>query len=489
MQSPPKGITVPYRPLKPVTVGNLGTQGGQPNGGAMPGSPAAVAAAAAAAFLPSGTTTNGGGNHNANSLNHAALVPVSQVCTHLFFLSLFQSPPKGATVPCQPSSSSSSGPPSPLPTHSSYLTPAESQEHLPPSPPLTQSPHPPYMILTDTSLEQASSFKSCRTFSSDDSMSISSTGGSYPGNGGGGSVGTSSSGTTYTYHKYSSPKVSATNSSSYNNILTNYNNNMKSNIQPNQSACGLAYGGQPMSQMLKSQQMEKFQYFHPQPQCNSTIPQAQPPPGLFTSPVQSLQDSPMVYIPSDPYLIWANGMVSPSCSQAQYPPMVSASTSLPPTSCSSGFLGSNPSLMEQGGNMLCYMKGMVPISYHQTTGMLQPTPTQTSMMSQSANLYLPSSPSDRPLGTGTTFSATAPAAVYIPGQQATNGLVPGTMSAPVHGVPVDVSGLGDCARKTGPQDRIPLHWPFPQSTSHVPSQFLIHCSVIRHTWPTQSLTQ
>ncbi|TRY68366.1 hypothetical protein TCAL_04436 [Tigriopus californicus] len=364
-ESPPKGITVPYRPLKPVTVGNLGTQGGQPNGGAMPGSPAAVAAAAAAAFLPSGATTNGGGNHNANSLNHAALVPVSQVCTHLFSLSLFQSPPKGATVPCQPSSSSSSsGPPSPLPTHSSYLTPADSQEHLPPSPPLTQSPHPPYMILTDTSSEQASSFKSCLAFGSDDSMSISSTGGSYPGNGVG--IGGANAGTTYTYHKHNIPKVTGTNSSAYHAILTNNNNNVKSNMHSSQSGCGLGYGSQPMAQMLKSQQMEKFQYFHPQSQCHGANPQTLPPSSLFSSPVQSLQDSPMVYIPSDPYLIWGNGMVSPTCSQTQYPPMASASTSLPPSSCSSGFLGSNPSLVDQGGNMLCYMKGM--------TGKLGPIP-------------------------------------------------------------------------------------------------------------------
>ncbi|XP_059099201.1 RNA-binding protein Nova-2-like [Tigriopus californicus] len=362
-------------------------------------------------------------------------------CVYHICLVMSESPPKGATVPCQPSSSSSSsGPPSPLPTHSSYLTPADSQEHLPPSPPLTQSPHPPYMILTDTSSEQASSFKSCLAFGSDDSMSISSTGGSYPGNGVG--IGGANAGTTYTYHKHNIPKVTGTNSSAYHAILTNNNNNVKSNMHSSQSGCGLGYGSQPMAQMLKSQQMEKFQYFHPQSQCHGANPQTLPPSSLFSSPVQSLQDSPMVYIPSDPYLIWGNGMVSPTCSQTQYPPMASASTSLPPSSCSSGFLGSNPSLVDQGGNMLCYMKGMVPISYHQTTGMLQPTPNQTSMMPQSPNLYLPSSPPDRPLGTGTAFSATAPAAVYIPGQQATNGLVSGTMSAPVHGVPVDTGKLG-----------------------------------------------
>eukprot|EP00094_Tigriopus_californicus_P004605 TCALIF_04436-PA protein Name:"Similar to PCBP3 Poly(rC)-binding protein 3 (Homo sapiens)" AED:0.24 eAED:0.24 QI:339/0.85/0.75/1/0.57/0.75/8/0/436 len=127
-------------------------------------------------------------------------------CVYHICLVMSESPPKGATVPCQPSSSSSSsGPPSPLPTHSSYLTPADSQEHLPPSPPLTQSPHPPYMILTDTSSEQASSFKSCLAFGSDDSMSISSTGGSYPGNGVG--IGGANAGTTYTYHKHNIPKT------------------------------------------------------------------------------------------------------------------------------------------------------------------------------------------------------------------------------------------------------------------------------------------
>eukprot|EP00095_Tigriopus_kingsejongensis_P005873 maker-scaffold38_size502422-snap-gene-2.24 protein:Tk05873 transcript:maker-scaffold38_size502422-snap-gene-2.24-mRNA-1 annotation:"poly -binding protein 3 isoform x4" len=76
-ESPPKGITVPYRPLKPVTVGSLGTQGATSTASCLPGTPAAVAAAAAA-FLPAGPTSNGSGSHNANGLNHAALVPASQ---------------------------------------------------------------------------------------------------------------------------------------------------------------------------------------------------------------------------------------------------------------------------------------------------------------------------------------------------------------------------------------------------------------------------
>ena len=80
-QSPPKGITVPYRPLKPVQgvagVGNpQGAAVGQNHGHAAGGNPAAVAAAAAAAaaFLPN---SGGGTGGHQPALNPAALVPVS----------------------------------------------------------------------------------------------------------------------------------------------------------------------------------------------------------------------------------------------------------------------------------------------------------------------------------------------------------------------------------------------------------------------------
>ena len=89
MQSPPKGITVPYRPLKPVTVAtNLGPQHAAvaaavnnpavTAGGFLPVSHAAAghytaAAAAAAASL------------NPASAAHAALIPTSaQVRQKLF---------------------------------------------------------------------------------------------------------------------------------------------------------------------------------------------------------------------------------------------------------------------------------------------------------------------------------------------------------------------------------------------------------------------
>ena len=86
-QSPPKGITVPYRPLKPVTVAtNLGPQhGAVVNAVNNP-------AVSAASFLPVSHATAGQYNAAAAaaaaSLNpatanaaHAALIPASaQVC-------------------------------------------------------------------------------------------------------------------------------------------------------------------------------------------------------------------------------------------------------------------------------------------------------------------------------------------------------------------------------------------------------------------------
>ena len=96
MQSPPKGITVPYRPLKPVTVAtNLGPQHAAvaaavnnpavTAGGFLPVSHAAAghytaAAAAAAASLNPATA----------SAAHAALIPASaQVRQKLFSKFIF----------------------------------------------------------------------------------------------------------------------------------------------------------------------------------------------------------------------------------------------------------------------------------------------------------------------------------------------------------------------------------------------------------------
>ena len=96
MQSPPKGITVPYRPLKPVTVAtNLGPQHAAvaaavnnpvvTAGGFLPVSHAAAghytAAAAAAAASLNPATANAA---------HAALIPASaQVRQKLFSAKLF----------------------------------------------------------------------------------------------------------------------------------------------------------------------------------------------------------------------------------------------------------------------------------------------------------------------------------------------------------------------------------------------------------------
>ena len=102
-QSPPKGITVPYRPMKPGTVNGLGGQaasaaqqaasmvgqGGHaaflPQAQAQANQNAAVAAAAAAAAINQAAAA-------------ASLVPVSQVCPICHFIPNF---PLLVSVPAQ----------------------------------------------------------------------------------------------------------------------------------------------------------------------------------------------------------------------------------------------------------------------------------------------------------------------------------------------------------------------------------------------------
>ena len=111
-QSPPKGITVPYRPLKPVTaaVAGLGVAG---TGSPVVSQSAAAAAAAAVAAAATSQASYLSGSANgqqaaaaaAAALNNpsAALLPGNQVGDPPVLL--FQSPAKGATIPYRPSPS------------------------------------------------------------------------------------------------------------------------------------------------------------------------------------------------------------------------------------------------------------------------------------------------------------------------------------------------------------------------------------------------
>lgn len=112
-QSPPKGITVPYRPLKPVTAMPLGLPNASGSGNPVVSQNAAAAAAAAVAAATSQASFLSGNGSNGQAAqaaaaaaalsNPSALLPGNQVGDSQSIL--FQSPAKGATIPYRPSPS------------------------------------------------------------------------------------------------------------------------------------------------------------------------------------------------------------------------------------------------------------------------------------------------------------------------------------------------------------------------------------------------
>ena len=294
---------MPYRPLKPVTVGSLG---------AAPGGQTAVSACpsanpVAAAFLPGVTAAAAAGQHPAAAaagLNHAAgLVPVSQQVRDALFLPNLQY--TNATAKCGGSSSPASAAAAatatiPYRPQSPHLSSSSSSS---PNPPQSASP---LVLLTgngmagpmgglttelahDNSLPESPS----RMSSHDSSSNVSSSWTSFN------SFCPSYSLSQTAFPKKADSKSSLSQQHSYNK---------------GQVSSGLSH---------PSSHMEKIQYYQTNTSNSSMYSTVQP--NLSNPPPTAALPQPMLYLPTDPYIMWPIGLAASAMAPAAGQPTIPVS--------------------------------------------------------------------------------------------------------------------------------------------------------------------